>query len=142
MQNLEYCYEDERNVVKYSGLFTQDFRFFFAAQDVNDYGINIAWGRPNEQDMLLILHSQCDSLVLDTELLPGQNDEITSNLAKIYRKYTLNVFQGGNPIPEQQIGNLELHFKQENGYWYIWKWYDYRSYAAPTWGKLKYDYAQ
>ncbi len=141
-QNLQYCYNDERNVVKYSGLFTADYRFYFAAQDINDFGIDIIWGRPHEQDMLLILQSQSDSLNLSTELIPGQDDDISSNLVKIYRKYTLNVFRGGNPLPEQHIGNMELHFKKENGYWYIWKWYDYRSYTAPTWGKLKYDYAQ
>lgn len=142
MQNLQYCYEDERNVVKYSGIFSPEYRFYFSAQDINDFGINLDWLRPQEQDMLLILHSQCDSLNLALELLPGQGDEITSNLAKIYRKYTLDVYRNGNPFPTQHIGNLELHFRKENGYWYVWKWYDYRSYTAPTWGKLKYDYAQ
>lgn len=142
MQNLQYCYEDERNVVKYSGIFSQDYRFQFAPQDVNDYGISISWGRPQEQDMLLILHSQCDSLDLDLELIPGQSDDISSSLAKIYRKYTLNVYKNGNPIPVQHMGNIELHIRKDIGYWYIWKWYDYRSYTAPTWGKLKYDYAQ
>lgn len=142
LQNLGYCYTDSRNVVKYSGLFTQDFRFYFAAQDVNDYGIPANWDRANEQDMLLNLHSQCDSIQLSLEPISGQNDDIGAAEAKIYRKYTLTLFKADKINPEQYSGNLELQFKQSGGYWYVGKWYDYRAYSQPTWGKMKYDYSQ
>jgi hypothetical protein len=142
LQNLGYCYTDSRNAVKYSGLFTSDFSFHFAAQDVNDYGISPSWARANEQDMLLNLHSLSDSIQLSLENLSGQSDDIGPSEAKIYRKYTLILFKPGKLTTEEYSGNLELQFRQSGGYWYIAKWYDYRAYSQPTWGKMKYDYSQ
>lgn len=142
VQNLRYCYEDARNVVKYSQLFTDDYRFHFSAQDINDYGINMIWNRANEQDMLLTLHNQCDSLTLNLETVNGQNDDIGATEAKLYRRYDLYAYKTGVSAPEVYSGNLEIHMRNLFGYWYISRWYDYRSLAAPTWGKLKYDHAQ
>jgi hypothetical protein len=103
LQNLSYCYEDARNVVKYGGLFTEGFRFSFAPQDINDYGISGIWGRAQEQDMLLSLHGQCDSLQLDLQPISGQNDDISASEAIIYRSYELSLLKRTerprNPIP-------------------------------------------
>lgn len=142
MENLEFCYEDGRNVVKYSGLFTQDYSFHFSAQDANDYNIPQPWNRSQEQDMLINLHSQSDSIRIILEPLEGQNDDISANEARIYRKYTLNLYKAGVTTPEVYSGNLELQFNLSSGYWYISRWYDYRAYSHPTWGKMKYDYSQ
>lgn len=142
LENMQFCYVDSRNVVKYSGLFTAAYRFYFSAQDINDYNITLLWNRANEQDMLINLHSQSDSIGLELETIPGQSDEISATEAKIYRKYTLKLYRMGNPQPQIYSGNLELHFGMEFGYWYIAKWYDYRNYVAPTWGKVKYDFSQ
>jgi len=142
LQNLSYCYEDARNVVKYGGLFTEGYRFSFAPQDINDYGININWGRAQEQDMLLSLHGQCDSLQLDLQPISGQTDEITASEAIIYRSYELIAYKKAKAGPEIYAGNLELRFRKVSGYWYIDRWYDYRGASHPTWGKLKYDNSQ
>lgn len=142
LENLSFCYEDSRNVVKYGGLFTDGFRFSFAPQDINDFNISGIWGRAQEQDMLLSLHGQCDSLQLDLQPISGQSDEVTASEAKIYRSYELIAYKKAKSGPEAYAGNLELHFRKDGAYWYIDRWYDYRSATEPTWGKLKYDNSQ
>ncbi len=142
MENLEYCYQDFRNVVKYGSLFTDDYRFSFAAQDINDYGIHGNWGKTKEEDMLFSLVDQCDSLQLDTKPILHQNDEINASDATIYRSYILRVLKKNQQVPEIYEGNFEIHFKKELGNWYIESWNDYRSSNNPTWGKLKYDHSQ
>lgn len=142
LQNLEYCYADSRNAVKYSGLFSSDFAFHFSAQDVNDYGIIPIWNISQEQDMLLVLHSQSDSLLAELQSIPDQTDDITASEAKIYRSYILQRYYNDQSQPVTYSGNLEIHFRKIGGYWYISKWYDYRTGTHTTWGKMKYDYAQ
>lgn len=142
MQNLQYCYNDARNVVNYGGLFTDNYRFQFAAQDINDYGISGGWTRNQEQDMLISLHGQCDSLQLELKTIDGQHDDISASQGIVYRTYRLLVYKKSGHTPELYAGQLELHFIKAGGYWYINKWYDYRSTTDPTWGKLKYDNAQ
>lgn len=142
LQNLSFCYDDARNVVKYSSLFTQSYRFNFAAQDINDYGISGIWDRAQEQDMLISLHDQCDSLSLDLKEIHNQNDEINASDATIYRSYILRVYKNNSVQPEVYEGNLELRLKKDLGNWFINHWNDYRSGSQPTWGKLKYDNSQ
>lgn len=142
LENLEWCYEDSRNAVKYSGLFTADFQFTFASQDVTDYGISGTLSRAQEQDMLLNLHTQSGDIDISLNTLPGQNDDIGPNEAKISRKYVLQRQDAANQETTVYSGDLELQFKKVGGYWYISKWYDYRDYSDPTWGKLKYDHLQ
>lgn len=112
LQNLEYCYSDARNVVKYSSLFTPGYRFHFAAQDLNDYGINMIWGREQEQDMLFSLHDQCDSLSLRLTEIPNQADLINPSDATIYRSYVLKVYKKDQSAAEAYEGNLEIRFKK------------------------------
>ncbi len=142
LQNLEYCFEDSRNAIKYINLFTEDYRFWFSAQDVNDFNLNPSWTSAQEQDMLLNLHSQSDSMIVTLTALAEQPDEISAAEAKIYRKYELLRFPTGSETTILYSGNLELHFRKSGAYWYISKWYDYRAYSHPTWGKLKYDFSQ
>lgn len=142
LENLEWCYEDSRNAVKYSGLFTEDFAFTFAAQDVTDFVINGTLNRAQEQDMLRNLHTASGDIDISLSTLPGQNDDIGPNEATISRKYTLLCNDPDNLESTVYSGDLELQFKKVGGYWYISKWYDYRDYDYPTWGKLKYDHRQ
>ncbi len=141
LENLEYCFEDGRNAVKYAGLFAEDFSFSFATQDVNDFGLSPVWNTAQEQDMLLNLHSQTDSIAITLNTLESQPDEISSDQARIYRSYELLRHPPGGTEPVLYRGNLEILFKKSGGYWYISKWYDYRAYSNPTWGKLKYDFS-
>lgn len=142
LENLEYCYEDSRNAVKYQTLFTPGFAFHFSVQDVNDYSIPPTWTASQEQDMLLNLFSQSDSLAITLTELPGQPDEISSSEATIYRRYEVLRYPTGSGEPETHSGELELNFSKSEAYWYIRDWYDYRSQDNPTWGKLKYDFSQ
>ena len=140
LANLGYCYMDSRNKIHYSGLFTADYVFYFAPQDISDYSIEPTWDRNMEQDMIQLLHSRYTGIVLDS-LKIDEDDQISENEAKIYSQYTLR----GNPRDEGSKsvilahGNLELHLRRVGGYWYIEKWYDYRGSTGTTWGKLKHD---
>lgn len=142
LQNLEYCYADGRNAVKYGTIFTSDYRFWFSAQDVNDYSIAASWNGTQEQDMLLNLHSQSDSVTVEFSPLSGHPDDIAATEVKIYRQYELRRYPANGSETENYSGELELHFRKTSGYWYISKWYDYRAYDQPTWGKMKYDFSQ
>lgn len=142
-QNLEYSYEDERNLVNYGGLFSSNFQFYFSQQDITDYNITEVWTRNNEIDMLYNLQSMADSINVELELIPDQADDVQSSPVKLYRNYTLKVKK--NSVVETYAGKMELQMVQdEDGYWRIIKWYDYRSSTPmiyPTWGKLKNEYS-
>lgn len=143
LQNLEYCYEDSRNVVHYSGLFRTDYRFYFAPQDISDYGIDPLWDRTMEQDMIQLVHSRYQNIVV--ELLSVEElDQIGPSEAKIYREYSISgAIRSKEPSQYNRsslaTGKLEIHFRKEYGYWYIDKWYDYRGTTGTTWGKLKHE---
>jgi hypothetical protein len=139
LQNLEYGYEDERNLAKFSDLLSSEFRFYFATQDVNDYNITGIWTRENERDMLYNLHSIADSVTVVMSTIPEQSDEVQSTPVKLYRRYNLTVKKGLET--RTYIGRMEIQMRQENGFWRILKWYDFRETSPYTWGKLKYDYS-
>lgn len=140
LANLQYCYMDSRNKIHYSGLFTPNYVFYFAPQDVSDYSIEPTWDRIMEQDMIQLLHNRYTGLDLDS-LKIDEDDQISENEAKIYSQYTLrgNPRYGGSKSVILAHGNLELHLRRQGGYWYIEKWYDYRGSSGTTWGKLKHD---
>ncbi|HNX38546.1 MAG TPA: hypothetical protein PL124_10430 [Candidatus Cloacimonadota bacterium] len=140
LENLTYCYTDARNVVKYSGLFITDYRFYFATQDAQEHNITQIWTRSEEQDMLINLHNQSVKITLSLSVIPGSPDEILASEAKLYRQYSLSVKSTSSTTVYG--GSMELHLKLSGGYWYISKWYDYRGGSAPTWGMLKYGYSQ
>lgn len=142
LENLEYCYEDSRNAIKYYGLFASDFSFHFSVQDINDYNLAASWTAAQEQDMLLNLHNQTDSIVVNLSGLPDQPDEISASEARIYREYELWRYAPGSAQPVLYKGELELQFQKSGAYWNIHNWYDYRTFSQPTWGKMKYDYSQ
>ena len=124
LQNLEYCFEDSRNAVKYSGLFTQDFSFRFAAQDVNDYNLPASWNATQEQDMLLNLFSQTpglDNATVTLTPLAAQPDEIGSTEARIFRQYELGGFPAVAGATGPYKGNLEIQLRKSGAYWYISK---------------------
>ena len=139
LQNLEYAYEDSRNTINYSRIFTPDFRFYFAPQDITDFSTDAQWTSVQEQDMLLNLHTRYSKIEVSLGLLPTA-DEISANEARIYRSYTLTA----KPVNTEDAdivvqGNLELSYRKQYGYWYIYRWYDYRSADGHTWGRLKYE---
>jgi hypothetical protein len=139
LKNLEYGYEDERNLTKFGEMLTSDFRFYFAPQDVNDYNISGIWTRDNERDMLYNLHSVADSVLLELMTIPEQNDDVQSTPIKLYRSYVLTIKK--DLTVRTYVGRMELQMRQENGFWRIVKWYDYREATPFTWGKMKYDYS-
>ena len=140
LQNLGYCYTDSRNVVKYSSIFTSNYRFYFAAQDIVDYNLPSVWEKANEQDMLLNLHSLSSKITLALEPLPGSPDEVLASEARIFRSYQLGIKTSSGTT--NYSGSLELQLRRESGYWYIYRWYDYRSGNEASWGRLKYVYSQ
>lgn len=139
-QNLTYCYTDSRNVVKYGGIFTQDYRFSFAVQDAVENNITQIWGRSQEQDMLINLHNQSTKISLTLTPITTSPDEILANEVRLYRQYYVNVTSASKSTGYG--GNMELQIRRVGGYWYIYKWLDYRNGTLPTWGMLKHGYAQ
>ncbi|MCB5261836.1 MAG: hypothetical protein M0Q16_01385 [Candidatus Cloacimonetes bacterium] len=139
LQNLEYAYEDSRNTINYSRIFSEGFRFYFAQADITDFSTDAQWNSTQEQDMLLNLHTRYSKIDLSFGAL-ATADEISANEAKIYRSYQLTAKPVNSEEPSIQVlGNLELHYRKQYGYWYIYRWYDYRSSEGQTWGKLKYE---
>ena len=137
-QNLEYSYEDSRNAVNYHRLFHENYRFYFAAQDVTDFATDSEWNSAQEQDMLINLHTRYSKM--NVTLSPMVTaDEISLNEAKLYRSYSLTVKPSSGSDVQLASGNLELHYKRLYGYWYLYRWYDYRSGPMSTWGILKHE---
>ncbi|MBM4403346.1 MAG: nuclear transport factor 2 family protein [Candidatus Cloacimonetes bacterium] len=141
VSNLRFCYIDARNYVKYAGLFTSDYRFHFAVQDINDYNISQIWDRGNERDMLNNLHNWMGTGTIELTLhsIINQPDEINATDAVFYRTYVLKTER--STVEQEYQGKLELHLRLQDGAWKIKHWYDFRSGVYPTWGKLKYDFA-
>ncbi|MCB5253502.1 MAG: hypothetical protein RBR69_06010 [Candidatus Cloacimonadaceae bacterium] len=139
LQNLKYAYEDSRNAINYSRIFYPDFRFYFAPQDITDFSTDAYWLSTHEQDMLLNLHTRYSKINVSLEPL-STADEISASEAKLYRSYQLIAKAADSQ--EQDIivhGNLELHYRKQYGYWYIYRWYDYRLPDGHTWGRLKHE---
>lgn len=139
LQNLGYCYTDSRNKIHYSGLFTDNYLFHFAPQDVSDYSYEPTWTSAQEQDMIQLFHDNYTEVELDS-LKIDADDQIGENEARFYSNYTLR----GSPSSNAKSiiianGNMELHFRRIGGYWYIEHWYDYRSSSGTTWGVLKHE---
>jgi len=139
LQNLEYAYEDSRNAVNYSRIFLEDYRFYFAAQDITEFSTDSEWSRKQEQDMLLNLHSRYSSITIELETM-ATPDEIGASEARIYRSYRVRAIPVSASEAEIVLqGNLELDCRRLYDRWYINKWYDYRSSSANTWGWLKHE---
>ncbi len=142
LQNLEYGYEDNRNVVKYSDLFMPNFRFYFSQQDINDYNLTNTWNRDDERDMIYSLNNWADSIRVELQTIPDQPDDIQSTPIRLYRTYT--IIAKRNLETRTFAGKMELQMVQDNGFWRIINWYDYRITSnpiLPSWGKLKYDFS-
>ncbi|MDD2230240.1 MAG: hypothetical protein PHY48_12610 [Candidatus Cloacimonetes bacterium] len=140
LENLGYCYTDSRNKIHYAGLFTGDYVFHFAVQDISDFSIPSTWNRSQEQNMIELLHNNYTQIEMDS-LKIDSDDQISENEAFIYSPYTIRGTMRNSPERAVIIANgkMELHLKRISGYWYIEQWYDYRLTNADTWGKLKYD---
>lgn len=139
LENLYFSYEDSRNAINYGRLFHPDYRFIFAQQDIIDYSTDAQWVSSQEQDMLLNLHAGFHDIKILMEPLEAQ-DEISSNEARIYRSYEIEAVPASGTESELIAqGNLDLQLRKQNGYWYIYRWYDYRSSGERTWGLLKYE---
>ncbi|MDD2423220.1 MAG: hypothetical protein PHT37_01730 [Candidatus Cloacimonetes bacterium] len=142
LQNLEYAYEDSRNTINYTRIFSPDFIFYFAPQDITDFSTDAQWTSVQEQDMLLNLHTRYRNIKVSLGPFTTA-DEISANEAKIYRSYMLTAeavaAEEADIVEGDLKGNLELHYRRLNGYWYIYHWYDYRSGEGHSWGKLKYE---
>jgi hypothetical protein len=140
LQNLGYCYTDSRNKIHYAGLFTDNYVFHFAPQDISDFSIEPTWNRNQEQDMIQLFHNRYMHIEMDS-LLINADDQLGENEAQFYSSYTIRGVsrRGETRSIILANGNMELHFRRISGYWYIEHWYDYRSASGSTWGKLKHE---
>ncbi len=144
LENLVYAYEFSQNSIKYGEIFTDEFRFFFDTQDVSDYGVPQEWDAQTESDMLLLLYNHLLSntdMTLELEEVEDEPDDIQSEFAEFYRKYTLSVQHDLNHLPQTFSGVCFLEIvKGTDGFWRISQWQDNRKdQESVTWGRLKYE---
>ncbi|HCM15837.1 MAG: hypothetical protein WCY87_05870 [Candidatus Cloacimonadales bacterium] len=139
LDNLRYAYEDPRNAINYGRIFLNDYVFYFAQQDITDYSTDAQWTSAQEQDMLLNLQANYKNISLHMEPMDTE-DEIYPDEAKLSRSYEIKARNDNEDI-ESTIaqGRMELHYHRQNGYWYIYRWRDYRSSGERTWGLLKHE---
>lgn len=139
LNNLHLAYEDARNSINYERIFHSDYIFRFAEQDIADYGIEEPLNQANERDMILNLHARYKDIQVTLQDY-ASSDVISANEAKLYRVYELKA-TSTDSRQEQTIasGRMELHYLRQGGYWYIYRWDDYRSSSERTWGLLKHE---
>lgn len=144
MENLEYSYNYSENSLKYIDIFTLDFSFQFAPQDITEHGTPAELNVNQEREMLFNLHKTFTAyntpITIDTLVaLDDQNDSPDSSPSIIYRRYHITV-GGSNPQVYQGKAEFELIRMSESGLWRIKSWKDFRSTSNQTWGKLKNEY--
>lgn len=143
MENLEYSYNYAENSLKYIDIFTPDFSFQFASQDITEHGTPAELNVSQESEMLFNLHKHLTAykmtIAIDTlATLENQDDSITNNSATLYRRYYITIGDNNSQV-YQGKAEFELILNPDNR-WRIKVWKDFRSTSNQTWGKLKNEY--
>lgn len=143
--DLQYIYLYRLNKQKAADFLSTDFIFHFASQDVTDLGYPSTWNRTAEQNMLNHFHdvmtSQGYKLQITMEPVEDQEDEISSNKVWLYRSYEIKIINAQQQVVETYAGKCRLYMEPVSSLWKIKEWWDYRTNATNTWGKLKYEYS-
>lgn len=138
LNNLEYAYNYQANADRYGSILTDDFRFFFDAQDVQDYNLPEYWGKVDEVAARKLINIDINIELTEIE---GEDDVIQAQRATYNRDYQIRKKAG------QQgtlfTGSLILDLRREDdGFWKIYRWEDYRNEdELDTWGRFKNEFA-
>ena len=145
LENLVYAYNYRENVYNYTNLFYDNFYFFFDPQDVADFSLPGYWGKASEIDMLMNAYQRINpgsSMQLTLTPILSQSDNIQVNRAWFYRNYELTIAHSIVDFPTLFTGKSEIYMeKDNNGFWKIKEWKDYRLISSWTWGRMKNEFA-
>lgn len=144
LENLIYSYNFPENIFKYSEIFTPDFTFSFATQDISEHGTPVELNVEQEAEMLVNLQKYLGSVGSKIKLdslvtIENQADQINSNSATLYRRYYLSL-EGRTTKIYQGKAEFYLIQNAETSLWRIQQWKDYRTISNQTWGLLKNEY--
>jgi hypothetical protein len=133
LENLLYSYNHSENADRYELILSEDFRFYFDAQDVHDFSFPVFWNKESEVNMRSLIN---EKMRLELTIIPDQADVVQSETAALYRSYELEVL----PVRERFAGKMVLNMlRSEDGFWRIESWEDIRQANEATWGRFKYE---
>lgn len=132
LENLVYAFNFRENSDKYGSILADDFRFYFDTRDVQDYGLPTHWNRERELNMRGLLNID---LRISLDKIEDKDDLIQSERATYNRDYSIYT------ADRTFMGSMTLSLRrEEDGFWRIYKWEDYRKNNELTWGRLKYEF--
>ncbi|HOE90986.1 MAG TPA: hypothetical protein PKZ69_03445 [Candidatus Cloacimonadota bacterium] len=145
LENLLFSYNYRENVYNYQNLFADGFSFFFDNQDVSDFSLPVSWNKSSETEMLINAFQRINAnsaMALTLSKITSQNDNIQVDRAWFYRNYELTIPHNINGLPHVFAGQFRIYMiKDNNGFWVIKEWNDYRLSSSWTWGRIKNEFA-
>lgn len=137
--NLGYSWNSNENIDRYERIFSDandSFLFFFDSQDIQDYNLPAHWNKETEVEMRSLINRDMD---LEMQSIDEKEDIIQSETAVIYRDYQLSVKRDADTTVFS--GSMTLYLQREDdGFWRIHRWEDFRTDDNDTWGRLKYEF--
>jgi len=139
LENLIFAHNYRENMWNYGNILSEQFEFIFDRQDVSDFTLPNTWNRISETVMLRNAHSQAGAsgINLELSLIENQVDDVRSNMAWIFRNYSLKVDSFHDDNYQIFSGRMELYLEIEHGLWVIREWFDFRDGNIWTWGRMK-----
>ncbi len=132
LENLVFAYDYKENSGRYGSVLSNDFRFYFDSQDIQDYSLPVYWDKSAEINMRELIDI---GIRVNLENIPDKEDIIQAEQAiynRNYSVYATNRFFSGS---------MTIFVRREDdGFWRIYRWEDYRKDDNDTWGRLKYEY--
>lgn len=146
--NLKFSYMYPENQNKYNEIFTSDFIFEFASQDISEHSTPSQIGYQEEANIIFNIHKilgdynekvKIDSLVS----IADQDDIIDTSSATLFRNYYIKVMDiDSDNLLRSYSGKAQFEIVQdpETSLWKIKKWKDFRRNTNRTWGLFKNEY--
>lgn len=133
LENLEYAFSFNANADKYGSILADDFRFYFDARDVRDYSLPAYWDKETEVSMRNLMSVEVE---IELQEIDDQEDTIQSDRVTYNRHYEVIA------AADEFKGSLTLNLRrEEDGFWRVYRWEDYRKDSEYSWGRLKHEYA-
>jgi hypothetical protein len=148
LMNLKFSYKYPENQNKYNEIFTDDFIFEFASQDISEHSTPSQIDFQEEASIIFNMHKilgdynemvRIDSLTK----IEGQEDILDSASAILFRNYYLKVMDANSEIELRNYrGKAQFNLVQdpETSLWKIESWKDFRTTTNETWGLFKNEY--
>ncbi len=136
LENLMNVFIYNANVDKYGSILSENFQFYFDARDVQDYSLPSYWDKETEISMRNLMSIEVE---IEMQEIDEQDDIIQADRVTFNRHYEITA---GSEDIQKFAGSMTLNLiREEDGFWRIDKWKDYRIDDEDSWGRLKYEYA-